>query len=60
MQFASLSSPPAGTPVPTYNAPHDPIALYILVAYAVIGAVLYTVYGYRHSKLREGILVQGH
>jgi APA family basic amino acid/polyamine antiporter len=58
--FNALSSPKPGLPVPTFDAPKDPIALYILVGYAVIGALLYTAYGRRHSKLRMGIPVKGH
>ncbi len=57
--FASLSPTPAGPP-PSYDAPKDPIALYILLGYIVVGALLYIAYGYRHSKLRKGILVRGH
>ena len=30
---------------------HDPIALRILGTYAVVGVLIYTFYGYRHSKL---------
>jgi len=60
MLFGSLSAPKAGVPVPTYNIPSDPIALYILVGYAVVGALVYTVYGRRHSKLRNGVDVLGH
>jgi APA family basic amino acid/polyamine antiporter len=30
----------------------DPIALWILVGYFVLGALVYALYGYRHSKLR--------
>ena len=60
MLFASLSPPPVGVPLPTYDAPKDPVALYILVAYAVIGALLYIGYGYRHSNLRKGIAAYGH
>jgi len=60
MLFGSLSPLRAGVPAPTYDAPKDPIALYILVAYAVIGALIYIGYGYRHSKLRKGIAVHGH
>jgi len=46
--------------VPTYDAPKDPIALYILVGYVLIGALLYIGYGYRNSKLRHGVAVLGH
>ena len=50
----------AGAAVPTYDAPKDPIALYILLGYIVVGALVYILYGYRNSKLRKGIAVQGH
>jgi APA family basic amino acid/polyamine antiporter len=55
--FSSLS---AGGAARSYDAPKDPIALYILVSYIVIGALVYAFYGYRHSKLRQGLNVQGH
>jgi APA family basic amino acid/polyamine antiporter len=58
--FGSLSTLPPGAPVPTYDAPKDPIALYILVGYILIGALLYIGYGYRNSKLRHGVTVLGH
>jgi APA family basic amino acid/polyamine antiporter len=58
--FAAFSSAPAGATPPTYDAPKDPIALYILVGYILVGALLYIGYGYRHSKLRKGIAVHGH
>jgi APA family basic amino acid/polyamine antiporter len=60
MLFGAFSSPPAGTALPTYDAPKDPIALYILIGYAILGALLYAAYGYRHSKLRKGVEVHGH
>jgi APA family basic amino acid/polyamine antiporter len=60
MLFGSFSKLAPGAPVPTYDAPHDPIALYILATYAIIGALIYALYGYRHSKLRKGIAVHGH
>ncbi len=60
MLFGSFGTLAPGAPVPTYDAPHDPIALYILVVYAVLGALIYALYGYRHSKLRKGIAVHGH
>src|SRR6185437_1637907 len=37
-----------------------PIALYILVGYAIVGALIYIGYGYRHSKLRHGDGMTGH
>jgi APA family basic amino acid/polyamine antiporter len=58
--FGSLSSLPPGAPVPTYDAPKDPIALYILVGYILIGALLYIGYGFNHSRLRKGVVVRGH
>jgi APA family basic amino acid/polyamine antiporter len=60
MLFANFSAAQAGGPMHSFDAPKDPIALYILVGYAVIGALLYIAYGYRHSKLRRGIEVHGH
>jgi basic amino acid/polyamine antiporter, APA family len=60
MLFGALSPPPAGAPVPSYDAPKDPIALYILVAYIVTGALLYAFYGARHSLLQKGIDPPGH
>jgi len=33
---------------------HDPIALGILATYAVVGVLIYALYGYRHSKLAKG------
>ena len=60
MLFGAFGKLAPGAAVPTYDAPHDPIALYILVTYAVIGALIYALYGYRHSKLRKGIPVHGH
>ncbi|HUO99742.1 MAG TPA: amino acid permease [Rhizomicrobium sp.] len=56
--FSSFSPTQAG--MHGFNAPKDPIALYILIAYAVVGALVYIVYGYRHSKLRKGVEVHGH
>jgi APA family basic amino acid/polyamine antiporter len=58
--FGSLSPLPPGAPVPTYDAPKDPIALYILVGYILVGALLYIGYGYTHSRLRKGVVVRGH
>ncbi len=58
--FASLSTLPPGVPAPTYDAPKDPIALYILLGYIAVGALLYAGYGYRNSKLRHGVVVLGH
>jgi len=58
--FGALSPLPPGAPVPSYDAPKDPIALYILVTYVVIGALLYIGYGYRHSLLRRGLSIRGH
>jgi len=58
--FSSFSPAQPGMPVRSFDAPKDPIALYILIAYAVIGALVYIVYGYRHSQLRKGIDVYGH
>ncbi|HEX4304128.1 MAG TPA: amino acid permease [Rhizomicrobium sp.] len=58
--FGMLSPLPAGAPAPSYDAPKDPIALYILVGYIAVGALLYIAYGYRHSKLRHGVKVAGH
>ena len=58
--FGMLSPLPAGATAPTYDAPKDPIALYILVGYIIVGALLYIGYGYRHSKLRHGVVVKGH
>lgn len=60
MFFGALSPPPAGAPVPSYAAPKDPIALYILVGYIIIGALIYAFYGVRHSLLRKGIGPHGH
>jgi APA family basic amino acid/polyamine antiporter len=58
--FGSLSALPPGAPVPTYDAPKDPIALYILVGYILVGALLYIGYGFGHSRLRKGVMVRGH
>jgi APA family basic amino acid/polyamine antiporter len=58
--FGMLSPLPPGAPQPSYAAPHDPIALYILVGYAIIGALVYILYGYRHSLLRKGDGPVGH
>jgi APA family basic amino acid/polyamine antiporter len=58
--FGMLSPLPPGAPQPSYAAPHDPIALYILVGYAIVGALIYIGYGYRHSKLRHGDGMTGH
>jgi basic amino acid/polyamine antiporter, APA family len=60
MLFSVFSTPVPGAPVPTYNIPRDPIALYILIVYGVVGALLYIFYGSRHSKLRNGMDVRGH
>ena len=58
--FGMLSPPPPGVPVPSYAAPKDPIALYILVGYAIVGALIYAFYGRGHSLLRKGDGPQGH
>jgi APA family basic amino acid/polyamine antiporter len=58
--FGSLSALPPGAPVPTYDAPKDPIALYILVGYILVGALLYIGYGFSHSRLRKGVMIRGH
>jgi basic amino acid/polyamine antiporter, APA family len=55
--FSSLS---AGGAARSYAAPKDPLALYILLTYILAGALVYAFYGYRHSRLRKGIAVQGH
>jgi basic amino acid/polyamine antiporter, APA family len=36
---------------------HDPIALGILATYALVGALIYLFYGYRHSKIGVGMRV---
>ena len=33
----------------------DPLPLSILVVYCIVGAIIYAAYGYRHSKLAQGI-----
>jgi len=58
--FGMLSPLPPGAAAPSYAAPHDPIALYILVGYAIVGALIYIFYGYRHSHLRKGDGPMGH
>jgi len=57
MLFSSFGSSGAGQ---SFDVPKDPIALYILLGYALVGALVYIVYGYRHSKLRKGEDVRGH
>jgi APA family basic amino acid/polyamine antiporter len=34
---------------------NDPLPLYLLAGYCAVGAVIYLLYGYRHSKLAKGI-----
>lgn len=60
MLFGAFATPTPGAAVPNYTIPKDPIALYILIGYAVVGALVYIGYGYRHSKLRNGLDVHGH
>jgi len=60
MFFGMLSPLPAGAPVPSYAAPKDPIALYILVGYIIVGSLLYAFYGAKHSLLRKGDGPIGH
>lgn len=60
MLFSAFATPTPGVPAPNYTIPKDPIALYILIGYAVVGALVYIGYGYRHSKLRKGMDVHGH
>jgi APA family basic amino acid/polyamine antiporter len=38
----------------------DPVALGILLVYAVIGALIYPFYGRKHAKLGRGEVVKGH
>jgi APA family basic amino acid/polyamine antiporter len=47
-----------GTPDPNFRK--DPVALGILVTYALIGVAIYRFYGYKHSKLGRGEVVKGH
>ncbi len=47
-----------GSPDPNFRT--DPIALGILVTYAVLGAAIYALFGFRHSKLGRGEVVLGH
>ncbi|MGE0830108.1 MAG: APC family permease [Hyphomonadaceae bacterium] len=48
MLFAAFAAPVPGA---TYDAPKDPIALYILATYVLVGVALYAFYGYRNSKI---------
>lgn len=60
MLFSWLGGPDSGALAHNFDAPRDPVALFILIGYAVIGALLYVVYGRNHSRLRKGEAARGH